>query len=978
MSASALVAWWALLASVAHAQEPPATPFPDFQAGQRVYVGPGIEKAPYVIVANRIEEVEKSGKETYYAAVVKSSGTGNDPTSRYADALTRLWRQQGGDQFDPERSIVIVVALENRRVAVHPGQFLRTNSILDRGTIEQELVGPVFVPKARAGQYPEAIVGLINAIDAHIKRETKAREARRIDAERRDAASRAEEQRRRTAQNEARHRFMTRTLPLIGVGSVTAGAIAVLGIGRYRNLSARRSAEARIKEVRSRATALMERLDQLKERHARLLSTDPDFKEPLQGQTLVAYVHVRDTLKGLWDRWLEVMDALQKAQELAAKEASFGTGQLAEAEKLLQDEARFDELSRQAETSQAELDRLGNAHEAAFAAVKALDEEAAKLKTKLLALGEARLATTPYQSEQDAAARLTSNAEKVLTPDPLTALEGFAQARETVQALNNRIQNVLDALEASRQALAAIEQAAARADQLRATGLKLEETGGNPTPLLSQAREAHAQTIDALGRGDLTAAGRALEAARALADQASSCMERVAQAKALALRDLPVRSGEVNKLREALRQARAYQDRLEAEFAAGSWSNVADHLSRAQSLTERAQAAIAPASEAATETSQRYLEAARLLEGAAQDQQQALRLMAALGEQLGALEKARNDTQKALPSIDALAREVGGILDREDRIVGEAARSAHADAQRALEVVQARMADSHPDWPQLRERLAQADAGFRLARERAEADLRVFGELRSLLESARRRVNQIEALLRDESADRAAANTRFRGAREAIELASQASEAPRGDWNRLLDDTRQALADLDQAERLAHQDIQLAHQATAAIGAAQRTIHAAQAFTDMGMSADTRPAEDLEAQAERQLRSQDYERAVELAAAAERSARDAYDDAVSRARRRRDQLEAERRWRDAAEAARRGHGPRWSSPGAQDFTDLFTTVAGAVVTAATQAAQRGASHSIPGRARFPSPSASTSTSWSEGASAPTESSESGW
>src|SRR5208282_3063641 len=43
---------------------------------------------------------------------------------------------------------------------------------------------------------------------------------------------------------------------------------------------------------------------------------DPDFKEPISGETLAVYQKIEGNLTGLWDRWLEVMDALDKAQAL--------------------------------------------------------------------------------------------------------------------------------------------------------------------------------------------------------------------------------------------------------------------------------------------------------------------------------------------------------------------------------------------------------------------------------------------------------------------------------------------------------------------------------------------------------------------------------------------------------------------------------------------------------------------------------------
>ena len=81
----------------------------------------------YGSLAGQITRLEKASPQSYYVVVVNSTGHGNSATRDYADELFEDWRKQGsrrGQSFDPERSVIVVVALENHQVAVKPGTFL--------------------------------------------------------------------------------------------------------------------------------------------------------------------------------------------------------------------------------------------------------------------------------------------------------------------------------------------------------------------------------------------------------------------------------------------------------------------------------------------------------------------------------------------------------------------------------------------------------------------------------------------------------------------------------------------------------------------------------------------------------------------------------------------------------------------------------------------------------------------------------------
>src|SRR5262245_52436006 len=108
---------------LSHAQD--RAPFPTL-SDKRVYVA-GVPDR-YEALAGQINQLERSSPQSYYVVVLDSSGRGSTATHDYADQLFERWRNQAAQSrrsFDPDRSVLIVAALDNRQVAVHPGATLR-------------------------------------------------------------------------------------------------------------------------------------------------------------------------------------------------------------------------------------------------------------------------------------------------------------------------------------------------------------------------------------------------------------------------------------------------------------------------------------------------------------------------------------------------------------------------------------------------------------------------------------------------------------------------------------------------------------------------------------------------------------------------------------------------------------------------------------------------------------------------------------
>jgi hypothetical protein len=174
----------------------------------------------------------------------------------------------------------------------------------------------------------------------------------------------------------------------IGIGVAVALILAaIFGLVWLAHHRSRSRVRSRLKEIRSKATDLMDRIDALKERLKLLPGTDPDFQAPLSGQTLELYNGVQGSLGRLWDRWLQVMDTLDRAQKLAGSPSSpFHRKTLSEAETLLEQKGVFEEIDKQAQAIVTDMDRLNQAHEAARGELKAIASSKPKLDGQLAAV----------------------------------------------------------------------------------------------------------------------------------------------------------------------------------------------------------------------------------------------------------------------------------------------------------------------------------------------------------------------------------------------------------------------------------------------------------------------------------------------------------------------------------------------------------------------------------------------------------------
>jgi len=935
LSTRPILATWAIFGLATLAQADPPTPLPEY-TGERVYVSDVPDR--YDPVRLKIRQLERSSPQTYFVVVIRTTGEGAESTR---DALDRLFEQwlatakRRGLKLDPERSVIVLVALEDRKVAVRVGTTLQERLGLRRGVIERDLVQPIFVPKARAGDEPGAITALLEAIDKRVVREEQAVAARgevpsgpssvtggtpaRAPGDLVPAGSREltvppleeptpappptvalAQPLPRSAGGESAAATDWRAAvvgSLLAVGLIVGGLI---WLARHRT---RKAVERRIKQYRSRSVEVMDQLDALKERLKLLPASDPDFREPMAGETLALYQQVGDDLEALWSRWLEIMEALNRAQELAAKGSPIGRRAVEAAGNLVSDPKVFDELESESKRCAEVMDRLNSAHEAARAVDQRFAAGEAAIEAGFQLLGKEGLPLHPYQPQQSEIAQLAAQARRLVVGDPIGAMALLEQAVARSEGLRNRIDQVLQLLAAERQLESEQRTLRDRITELRRQGWRLDEPEGNPDQPLARADEARDQLHQAVTAGDPEEAAAHLESARAALTRAKDMVEAVVGAKAWCQSELPQRRRETLRLREALPQFAMFLEELRREFAPESWQAVAGNLDQARILVGTFDRKADEADRACSDSAQQYLLGRRLLSELSQEQQVAFRLMSAVGEALTELRGVRQECQQRARELEDRARAVRRLFDQNRHAIGKVAAATLARAEEALRPTMERLSLPRPDWPSLRHALAGLLEEFAIAGDEAQSDLQTYRELSTAYEHARQEADRIGNFLSSRSEDRPAANQHFQKARQILARIMEDSTRDGAEWARLLEQTKAAVADLNQAERMARQDIQLARQAEAELEEARRVLREARSFSAPGIRLDPRPATDRIAQAERHLRTQEYEQAVRLAGLAIEELRQAHQAAAQQAYWQQMQAQADQRRRAVAGAA---------------------------------------------------------------------------
>lgn len=154
-------------AATSHAQS--WDPLPPLRKGFHLEMGSGVPTQTIVGAGQCLKDFESSVGAEYYAAVVNvTSKTGVSTPSDsnavpFVDALYQKW----SPELDADKHVLIALGLQNRAVAIHPGQDW-ANVGFERTTIKQTIDTSPFASHARNGDYGRALCALMESVDARL------------------------------------------------------------------------------------------------------------------------------------------------------------------------------------------------------------------------------------------------------------------------------------------------------------------------------------------------------------------------------------------------------------------------------------------------------------------------------------------------------------------------------------------------------------------------------------------------------------------------------------------------------------------------------------------------------------------------------------------------------------------------------------------------------------------------------------------
>ncbi|MFM7108057.1 MAG: hypothetical protein ACKOZU_05580 [Planctomycetaceae bacterium] len=691
---SATLAAAALAAAAGRAGEPPT---PGSPPSDGVFVEAGGD--PFTATRAAVARAREAGGRDWRVVVVDSAGDAGDARGLLDRIVTR-WRSAADGGYRPASDVTVVLAVDDRRLAMDVPAELEAVAGLDVATLERDLIAAAFVPLARDGRLDEGLAALVDATERRIADRAAAKRARA----------------------EADRVFRTRTLPLGVAAMVGTGAVVALAARRLRHVRRLAAARRRLAAFKEDVVALSDMLDAQQERHRLLPHADPDFRTPMEGQTRSAYDGVQAAIARYRERWLGLMDVWERAQARVDAEWFLGTAAAEEAIRLLDSADARPPLDEVAGACRGPLDALETAHENARDLLAALDADTAAAAARVERLAARGRSGAPFQTALVAAARSRGEAAGILERDPVGTCGTLAAAAAALAAAVRDVEAVEAADDRLRRCRDQVGSVTARVAARRSEGWLLAEPGADPDDRLAAARgdcDLAARLLDA---GDTPAAAAVLDRAEASCGAAAALVESAAAARGRVEQLLPAAAARLDELASGRGAAAAAIDHLRRVAAESCWADVARNVERIGEGLERSRALVVEAHEAAEPTRQHYLRAVALAEEADRQENWVAGCQEALAERRARLDGLRESLPGRRAAAQARVAELARQLDsqRTDRA---RANERCREAARILGAADGALAAPRPDLLEA-ERLVEASAAaaVRAAELAAEDD----------------------------------------------------------------------------------------------------------------------------------------------------------------------------------------------------------------------------------------------------------------
>ncbi len=303
---------------------------------------------------------------------------------------------------------------------------------------------------------------------------------------------------------------------------------------------------------------------------------------------------------------------------------------------------------------------------------------------------------------------------------------------------------------------------------LRLGGLKFCEPDSDPSPLFPTIQHHCDECLELLNLGEAETAAEHLKQGFTLASQTQSAIQMQVDSKEVCRREIPIRTTEQRQLDSQLQALEPVLLALETEFAAASWSTVANLRSTASAAVLDGNTVLSDATLAGSDTVQYYQKATEALRRLKQLQSDTTILIASGDQRLQQLRQLRSTTTAELNRLQQERNRVASLLQSSgaDRA---AANRRFRDAESALQEQIQAAARSRADWPQIVESLKSVGHEFSTAEQMAREDIRLAEQAAQEIMNAQRELRQAESFFRSGyKADVTAIRPQLQAAQQAL------------------------------------------------------------------------------------------------------------------------------------------------------------------------------------------------------------------
>lgn len=677
--------------------------------------------------------------------------------------------------------------------------------------------------------------------------------------------------------------YWGQTFPLT-VALLVAGVAALFGVGAFlRSRWARSTAEAAFAKYKDSIVAFSAKLDELRDRHQNLPASDPDFKEPITGETLQVYNSVQTELSGLREKWLGLMERWDKAQALIQSGGRFNVAKYKEAAEAVSLDVHLKPELDALQTKCAEpLDDLEQAHERTTAALAAWKARQDAVQQQIDALAAAGVSVQQFTAGMAAERSKAAAWDKAMVADPLGVRRQLAGEEASWSALEAAVKQTHEAWKRWTAASAEKERLAGLLAEDQTRGLRYPDPQGRPQQSMDDAGRLLAQAWESLDHARASELGPQLEKIEKRLAAAAELREKILKLRESLPGELASARDAGAKVVETIHRAETAFEELKERHDPSTWESVKEFVRQAWKSAKEFDAAAAEIAAEITPEAQQYLSASRKLDALKARQVEARGLAEAVSRLHAELTAMARESREKLSSLAAKKQELSGWFKSNRRDVQRAAVKRFEDAAAALDEAQGLASGNRPNWVRASARIRFADEAFADARKAGEKDVQNATEVRRLRTRLEEERNRIKRFLESNIHDRPSANSRFQSAVQRLTKACKdvdaAGDGP-ADWDRLREQLTQIEASFKEAEAMAQEDVRLAVEAERAVERASGAFHRTEGFYRSGVKADSLTASRLLNAAREAVRQQRYEEAIQHAASAESAAEEARRDA---------------------------------------------------------------------------------------------------